>query len=277
MKKLSQTKTVKRRRAKPTPRRRVRRLKLPKLNWSGLSWSKLQWKPFAGAFLAIFFVAWWVRYDPASWFRLNKIHVAGPTQHLTVEEIEELAAPTFGLPLMGIDLNPIQNRIEAHPWVRTANLRRLLPGTLYILVEEHVPAAHLLLPKPYLVSDEGITIKKVEPQDPTDLPRILGLEQITDNHLMHRRILESLAVAHKLKTTGALEPFGLSEIKWVNGRRLTLITGTRPFNIELGGAPWSDKIDRLIHVLPHVERDGRFPVRVALDQSDGVVVRYINN
>ncbi len=269
MKRMKQTKTA---RGKRRSRRQARK-RSPRLKLSGIQWP---WKPIAIGLGIVLVVTWWVRYDPAFWFRLGKINVAGPTEHLSIDEIEELAAPTLGIPLMAIDLNPIRERIEEHPWVSRAGLRRLLPETLFIHVSEHVPAALLIMNKNYLVSTDGTLIKSVEPKDPKNFPVITGLQHVRDNQFLQRRVLESLAVIHKLKETGAIEPFGLSEVHWEKERHLSLITEHRPFEIVLGEGPWKEKLERLIHVLPYVQSEGRIPTRVALDQSDGVVVRYAN-
>lgn len=266
--KTNKEKTFKKR--SPFAHRRTKKVK-----WRSLLWNLFPWKPIFGILAVLIFLVWWVRYDPAGWFRLSHIRVSGPTEHLGIEEIEELAAPTFGIPLMLLDLNAIQSRIENHRWVRTAKLRRLLPDTLYIHVQEHIPAAILELPKKFLVSSDGIVFKKLEKDDPQDFTIISGLKKDTiENHLFRQRILESLAVIHKIKTTGSLELFGLQEVHWKDERFLSLVTQKPSFRIVLGEAPWKDKLDRLIHVLPFVEKDGRVPTRIALNTSKGIIVRY---
>ena len=175
------------------------------------------------------------------------------------------------------DLDPIRDRIQEHLWVGTVGLRRLLPDTLYIHVQEHVPAARATLPESYLISTEGIIFKKLDAKDPQQLPVIAGFTKAkTESDLLHRRLLESLAVINRLETTGALEPFGLAKVVWKQERSLSLITDKGSFRIELGEGPWKEKLDRLIHVLPHVESQERIPTRIALDDNDGVIVRYAN-
>lgn len=208
---------------------------------------------------------------------MQTITVAGPTKHLSIEDIEELASPSFGVPIMALDLDPIRKRIAQHPWVRAVGLRRLLPGTLYIHVDEHRPAAIVSYPELFLVSDEGILFKKAEPSDQKNLPFITGLVRPTDEAQVQARqriIHHSTVIINVLDRSGALEPFGLSELHWEDQRTLSLITQHHPFQIKLGKAPWQHKIDRLFQVLPHLTRDGKIPTRVLLDHGEGVIVRY---
>lgn len=237
---------------------------------------RLRWQPLLGLSLVIAFVAVWLRLDPAGWFRLESIEVAAPTAHLSVENITDLSQAPMGSPLMALELDVIKARMERHPWVRTVGLRRVLPGTLYIHVEEHEPAARIHLPETYLVSREGVIFKKAGPEEGADLPQITGLqgEKSGITPRLRKQVRESLALINLLDRSGALDNYGLRAVEWQADRRLALITKQDGLAIELGTPPWQEKIDRLIQVLPHLTRNGQSPSKVMLDQSDGVIVRY---
>jgi len=254
----------------PSPRRRRAKPKRSKRLKS------LPWRPIIGLLVVTSFVWVWLRLDPAGWFRLQTVTVQGATQHLSIEDIETLAQAPIDSPLMALELDVVRRRMERHPWIRSVGLRRLLPGTLYIQVEEHQAQALLTLPEPYLVSEEGIIFKKADPSDPSELPRVTGLKKDKDgiSAQVRQQVEESLAIINVLMATGALEPYGLAEVAWQDGRQVTLRTQKEPFEIRLGGPPWKEKMDRLLQVLPHLGRDGRHPTHVLLDQNDGVIVRY---
>jgi len=46
-----------------------------------------------------------------------------------------------GMPVMDIDLAAAQERLQALPWVRSAEIERRMPDTLYIRIEERQPCA----------------------------------------------------------------------------------------------------------------------------------------
>ncbi len=251
--------------------KRARKTKAPR------DWGQLPWKPLLGLAIGAVFIAWWVFNDPAGWFRLKQIKIAGRTPHLSIADIHNLITVKKDVPLMALELDPIRARIEDHAWVQSVSLRRLLPDTLYVSVHEHKPAAIALLEKSFLVSDHGVIFKQARREEMKKLPLITGLHTMSkdkDVEQVHRRILESIAVIHQLKATGALDHFGLSEVHWAKGYSLSLLTEKQPFRIELGEAPWREKLDRLVQVLPHLEKSPSVPARIALDHKDGVVVRY---
>lgn len=269
-KKLKKTKTMRRRATRP-PKARKKSARTV-----GPLFRRLPWQALLGFSLVVTFVTVWLRLDPAGWFRLEAVEVAGATEHLTVESIRELSQAPLGSPLMALELDAMQARMERHPWIRSVGLRRMLPGTLYVHVEEHEPAARVQLPQAYLVSRNGVIFKKATGEEGTELPQVTGLKSTGDeiSPRLRQQVRESLVLIDVLNRSGALEPYGLAAVDWQSDRRLALVTQQAGLKIELGTPPWQEKIDRLLQVLPHLNRDGQAPSRVMVDQSDGVIVRY---
>jgi len=73
-------------------------------------------------------------------FVLSGLTVSG-NQRTERNDILALLDIDAGMPLMAIDLNQLQKRIEALPWVRRAIVTRVLPGDINIEIEERVPFA----------------------------------------------------------------------------------------------------------------------------------------
>lgn len=59
----------------------------------------------------------------------------------SVAEVDAAVGVAFGAALMDVDTSAIATRVEALPWVQTADVRRDWPGTLRIDVVERVPVA----------------------------------------------------------------------------------------------------------------------------------------
>lgn len=239
----------------------------------------IPWQPILAVLLIVSLGSWGLVQDPLSWFRVKNVEVAAGTEHLSEEQIAKLAEVPLGESLMKLDLPAIRERLTKHPWIKSVALRRVFPHTLYIQVWEQEPLAMVLLPKAYLVSREGVVFKQVGRADTSELPKITGLKSGPDSALterVQRRIDDSLAVLRVLQTTAALQSYGLKEITWKDQRTLSLKTVDPGFTISLGEAPWHEKLNRLIQVLPHLDREQKVPKRISLDQGEGVVVRYSN-
>ncbi len=77
--------------------------------------------------------------------------------------------------LLSFDSAAARERIERLPWVATASIARIFPGTLDVRVTERAPAAvwqrggHA-----YLIDAEGRTLSEVQPGANPSLPRVAG-------------------------------------------------------------------------------------------------------
>lgn len=49
--------------------------------------------------------------------------------------------PYYGMPTLSVDLAKVRERVQGLPWVRSVSVRRKLPDTLYIVIEEYRPMA----------------------------------------------------------------------------------------------------------------------------------------
>lgn len=81
-----------------------------------------------------------VRFTGGSTFHVDSIEVSG-TRHLTRDDVLELARVPDGTSLLRIDRGAVRARVEADPWVASAAVKRRLPSTLIIEVDEREPAA----------------------------------------------------------------------------------------------------------------------------------------
>ncbi|MDQ7041085.1 MAG: FtsQ-type POTRA domain-containing protein [Rhodothermus sp.] len=75
--------------------------------------------------------------------QLRQIEIVGVRQ-ADPETLRQLAAVDSGVALFALDPVLIADRVQRHPWVRTASVRRLPTGTLRIAVEERTPVVLLM-------------------------------------------------------------------------------------------------------------------------------------
>jgi cell division protein FtsQ len=110
-------------------------------------------------------------------FRVSRITVRG-NHRLSAGEVLALVDGLKGQPLLRIDLPHWRARLTSSPWVADARMRRLLPGTLEIVVLERRPMATARLKGDlFLVDERGEVIDEYGPQyADLDMPIIDGLQ-----------------------------------------------------------------------------------------------------
>lgn len=93
----------------------------------------------------------------------------------TEAELTRLAAVAPGQNLFQLDTRALAKALSAHPWVRAVDVSRSLPGSLFVVVHEHEPAAMVSLGDLYLLNRDGEPFRKVQAGDELDLPLVSGM------------------------------------------------------------------------------------------------------
>jgi cell division septal protein FtsQ len=108
--------------------------------------------------------------------RVSTISVHG-NDRLSRGEVLALLADLHGQNILSVDLEAWRARLTTSPWVETAVLRRVLPGTLDVVVRERLPMGIARLGRDlYLVDQHGVVIDQYGPAyADLDLPVIDGL------------------------------------------------------------------------------------------------------
>jgi cell division protein FtsQ len=76
---------------------------------------------------------------------VDKVTVTGE-HHVSAAQIRSVAGVHRREHLLLLDTGAVARRVEQIPWVRSARVRRDLPGTLRITVTEYAPAAFVRIP-----------------------------------------------------------------------------------------------------------------------------------
>ena len=72
---------------------------------------------------------------------IKNVKVDGELRWVDRADLQGVVTRYSGSGLFGLDLDKLRQELEVMPWVQHANVRRLMPGTLYIYVTEHKPVA----------------------------------------------------------------------------------------------------------------------------------------
>ena len=109
----------------------------------------------------------------------QRFHVAAldfrGLKRIEERQLRNLLADIVGEDLLRVDLMAVERRVESHPWVARAEIRRQLPQRLLVSVTEQVPRAVLLLEELYLVNAAGRAFKRSTAEEAQGLVVLTGV------------------------------------------------------------------------------------------------------
>ena len=252
-------------------RRQKRRRRLRKV----LFFIALLSSPFWGEFA----IKWSVSHLIASLtsYRVRSIHVTGE-KRLSARELIEISGIVEGTPLFQVDLKSVAEKLEAHPWVRTAIPLRRFPDTIELQIEEREPVAWINSSSIWMISADGILLPSETWTQTWDLPLLRVpwmLSRAPGDRLSEYRANALLAQISSAQKYAPRIWNELSEFFWKDGEIWAIF---QKGNIELRLGTGTDEIgwkslDKLLaqlqaqHKIANVESiDLRF--------ADRIVVRY---
>jgi cell division protein FtsQ len=203
----------------------------------------------------------WARESPR--FALRTVQLAG-AQRATEAELLALAGVQKGANLWALDASDVARAMGGHPWVSAVDVRRALPDTLQIRVEEHVPAALAVMGDLYVVDAEGVPFKKVSGADALDLPLISGISR-EEAARAPEETAGRFRAALGLVATWArtIERPGLSEVHLEEGG-LRAIDSDGQVVALAAGAP-DDALARLVRVRAELHQRGLSAATIHLE------------
>jgi cell division protein FtsQ len=214
----------------------------------------------------------------SSRFALAEVDVVGnetrPTQAVVAE-----SGLAIGVNIFAADLDAARARILADPWVSEASLMRRLPRTISIVVTERKAAALVVLGDTYLASADGEPFKKIEVNDPIDLPVITGLrpETLADDRLETiRTIRRAVDLALEFEHGELAKHAPLQEVHVAPDGTFTLVVGHAALQLVLGVPPFRRKLVQAARIVAELDRRGASAGAIMLDNDarpERVVVR----
>lgn len=135
-------------------------------------------KVAAGLFLLIvvsnLFVLAYDLFVQSTYFESKAVVITG-AYRLSKKDIMEQAQVKMGANILSVNLTLAKNRLQAHPWIASASVRREFPDTVIIEIKEHRPIAVVDMGQKYLMNINGELFKRWSPEDSVVLPVINGL------------------------------------------------------------------------------------------------------
>lgn len=135
-------------------------------------------KVAAGLFLLIvvsnLFVLAHDLFVQSTYFESKTVVIKG-ADRLSEKDIMEQAQVKMGANILSVNLTLAKKRLQAHPWIASASVRREFPDTVIIEIKEHRPIAVVDMEQRYLMNINGELFKRWSPEDSVVLPVIKGL------------------------------------------------------------------------------------------------------
>jgi hypothetical protein len=209
------------------------------------------------------------------YFAVRDVPVAGAVR-LDADTVRTAAGVVPGMSIWDVDPAAVVARLETHPWIRWARVRRDLPRRVTLDVREHRPVAVLALEDGGLwyVAAHGRIVAPVVPGDPRDYPFITGLRAVDlrgDDTAGPRALRRALELLRAAGHDARLAP--VSEIAVHPGRGLTLALLRPAVPIDVGVGRFAAQLARLPEVLAlWTGREGEM-AGVDLGFADQIIVR----
>jgi cell division protein FtsQ len=176
------------------------------------------------------------------YFTINQLVINGGGPALTPDDLRAWLGFTGESTLWEASPARVRARLEAHPYVARAVVRREFPGRLDVLVHERRPQAIAVLDDLFYVDRHGVTFGPLRPRDSRDYPLITGLApRMADGPRTWalRRTLRLLRQCARGVCLGEL-----SEVHLEDGRGVVVYPAAPRVPIVLGWGGWSTKLER---------------------------------
>jgi cell division septal protein FtsQ len=198
-------------------------------------------------------------------FYVRNIELYG-NYHLDREDIVGSLNIKKGTPMLDLKLNLLDEKLEENAWIKRAAIRRLLPGTLVIRIDESVPKALLSYRKSFFLIDEGGRIlEKIKGEGTPFLPVIKNIEPKKKKELIEAlKLIDALSAKNMLSNRDNVE-IGLESY----GLRLNLDSEL----IKVGFGRYAEKFERWLELEPEIRRRGVPLMYVDLRFKDSVIIK----
>lgn len=210
-------------------------------------------------------------------FSIEKLEVVGEWRMLDAESVARRSGVNAGDNLFWISVESIHGRLSEEPWIKEVTVRRRLPHTLCIYVEEFRPAAIVAANDFHFVDAEGRLIKKVDPDEEKDLPVISGLTVSSDGTMKQKereRLVEMLGMLKKFDSTRFGREEGIAELNYDEVRGYSIMTDEHPMQVLIGSVDVEKRIDQIDRMMKAITADRPPVVYMIANENGRIIVRY---
>jgi cell division protein FtsQ len=176
------------------------------------------------------------------YFVVRQISVRGAERYLSETAVLDWLAVAPGDSLWSVSPARARRRLESHPFVASASVRREFPDRLHIELRERRPRAIVLLDRLYYLDRAGTVFGPLEADHGRDFPVLTG---VNENCPAGRRAVVLRRLSRLARLCARRACFGgVSELHLDPVRGVVLHPATPRIPIVLGWGSWREKIER---------------------------------
>ena len=226
------------------------------------------------ALISLAFISLYGYLLTSPYIRLEQVEVSGVDEELR-NELLEMAQLNYEHSLLAVDLNGVKERLESHPWVRSADVEKSFPHSLIIRAEKQKPMALALDGRLYYMNRWGDLFKEVLPDERVDFPVVTGL-----SGKQREREEQVKAAVHVLRIFESEEPpwdlDHLCEVHVKEDGTLHLYVSFMPGQIKVKAGDLAAKLEELKKLVEHLASTGRIHMvkAIHLDYGEGAAVAF---
>lgn len=201
-------------------------------------------------------------------FELREV-VAFGSDRVPESWIEDVVGEYAGSHMLWLSLPDVEASLRQHEWVAGVEVRKELPSTLFVRVEEREPIALLRRGEELIYVDRsGLAFAPFVPGfGPADL--VLVSSESDDRAVL----LYAVEVMDRFQAAAPSWSEGLSELEVLNRRDVRLHTEVVPFSILLSDVGFEAGVRNLRRYLPEIVREFHWVDSIDLRFAKQMVVR----
>ena len=155
---------------------------------------------------------------------LEHIAVISPYERVAQSEIEVLVGDITSGGFISLDLGVLRERVEAHPWIASASVRRQWPDRLQLSIVEEVPIARWR--DSGFLNRSGVALKATDNSSLSSLPHLVGPEGSSRRVMSEFRDVSELMFSQDLKVVAfSVDAHGARSLKLDSGHKVVLGRG----------------------------------------------------
>lgn len=209
----------------------------------------------------------------AAFFEMRTIDVSG-AERASVRDIEATVRRISGSSgVWKADINRISAELERLPWVRTAIITRVLPGTLRIRISERVPRAVVRLSQTGRLAwadADGYLLGGVSPNDQMPPFFVRGWNETGGDAARREnreRIERYARMARDWEAAGVVNRISEVNLEDLRDVRAQLAGADSNIEVRLGGEDFGNRLQRALRVLDDERHTPRGALITRLDAT----------
>jgi cell division septal protein FtsQ len=217
----------------------------------------------------------WGRVTQADYFKLRTIRISG-NKTLSEQRIRYLLAIPDEHSLLAIDLPRLGARLSRHPLIRTVALRRRLPRTLEVTIQEQSPALVIRSREQSLIVDtEGHVLRDFDPEQDAALPELI----LKQSHALSpgirldlKEIERAFELMHVYRASPLNDTMRLRALSVSASGASVWKVEPYTFQLRFGEGQIVSQLGRLPHVLTYITNQGLEVRAVDLSYRNRIIV-----